>query len=141
MDAGSDSESDEPNPLHVVNTTIEMPEGAVMSDNDDKNDLDVNDPHRALDIKLDDDDDFYAPHKAVKPKTLSDPEPPKTKKKREKAPEEKKKKKKTKEEPEVNLFGGDEAVKVKKSKKKSKNGEKPEKNKKSSKKSEYEEAL
>jgi hypothetical protein len=46
----------EPKPLHVVNTTIEMPEGAVMSDNDDKNDLDVNDPHRALDIDLEADE-------------------------------------------------------------------------------------
>jgi AP-3 complex subunit delta-1 len=40
-----------------------MPEGATISDNDDKNDLDVNDPHRALDIDLEADDDFYAPPK------------------------------------------------------------------------------
>lgn len=30
-----------------------MPEGASLSDNDDKDKYDVNDPHRALDIDLD----------------------------------------------------------------------------------------
>jgi AP-3 complex subunit delta len=40
--------------IHVVNTVIEMPEGAIMSDSEDKNfDNDPNDPHRALDIDLD----------------------------------------------------------------------------------------
>lgn len=39
--------------MHVVNTLIEMPEGASLSDNEDKNNTDVNDPHRALDIDLD----------------------------------------------------------------------------------------
>lgn len=48
----SDSDDDDIKPMHFVNTTIEMPEGAVMSDTDDKNDLDKNDPHRALDIDL-----------------------------------------------------------------------------------------
>lgn len=43
----------EPNTLHVVNTFIEMPEGASLSDNEDKNNTDANDPHRALDIDLD----------------------------------------------------------------------------------------
>lgn len=38
---------------HLVNTTIEMPEGATLSDTDDIQDVDVNDPHRALDIDLD----------------------------------------------------------------------------------------
>lgn len=42
----------EPDTLHVVNTFIEMPEGASLSDNEDKNNADLNDPHRALDIDL-----------------------------------------------------------------------------------------
>ncbi|XP_058445422.1 AP-3 complex subunit delta isoform X2 [Malaya genurostris] len=49
----SDSESDEPKPLHVVNTVVELPEGAIMSDNEDKTNEDPDDPHRALDINLD----------------------------------------------------------------------------------------
>uniref|UniRef100_A0A182SXL4 AP-3 complex subunit delta domain-containing protein n=1 Tax=Anopheles maculatus TaxID=74869 RepID=A0A182SXL4_9DIPT len=48
----SDSESDDPKPLHVVNTVIELPEGAILSDAEDKNNVDPNDPHRALDIDL-----------------------------------------------------------------------------------------
>lgn len=43
----------EPPTVHTVNTFIEMPEGASLSDNDDKDKYDVNDPHRALDIDLD----------------------------------------------------------------------------------------
>lgn len=43
----------EPNTMHVVNTFIEMPEGASLSDNDEQNNTDLNDPHRALDIDLD----------------------------------------------------------------------------------------
>lgn len=39
--------------MHTVNTFIEMPEGASLSDNDDKDKYDVDDPHRALDIDLD----------------------------------------------------------------------------------------
>lgn len=40
-------------PLHVVNTTAEMPEGAKFSDSDDKETAyDPDDPHRALDIDL-----------------------------------------------------------------------------------------
>uniref|UniRef100_A0A182MTP3 AP-3 complex subunit delta n=1 Tax=Anopheles culicifacies TaxID=139723 RepID=A0A182MTP3_9DIPT len=56
----SDSESDDPKPLHVVNTVIELPEGAILSDTEDKNNADPNDPHRALDIDLDApfDDDY-----------------------------------------------------------------------------------
>uniref|UniRef100_A0A182Q5E6 AP-3 complex subunit delta n=1 Tax=Anopheles farauti TaxID=69004 RepID=A0A182Q5E6_9DIPT len=49
----SDTESDDPKPLHVVNTVIELPEGAILSDTEDKNNADPNDPHRALDIDLD----------------------------------------------------------------------------------------
>uniref|UniRef100_A0A2M4BBA4 AP-3 complex subunit delta n=1 Tax=Anopheles marajoara TaxID=58244 RepID=A0A2M4BBA4_9DIPT len=49
----SDSESDDPKPLHIVNTVIELPEGAILSDSEDKNNEDPNDPHRALDIDLD----------------------------------------------------------------------------------------
>ncbi|XP_050074307.1 AP-3 complex subunit delta [Anopheles maculipalpis] len=58
----SDSESDDPKPLHVVNTVIEVPEGAILSDTEDKNNADPNDPHRALDIDLDApfDDDYPA---------------------------------------------------------------------------------
>jgi len=49
----SDEEEDEEEPIqHVVNTVIEMPEGATMSDNEESA-LDANDPHRALDIDLD----------------------------------------------------------------------------------------
>ncbi|XP_058064271.1 AP-3 complex subunit delta [Anopheles bellator] len=49
----SDSESDDKKPVHVVNTVIELPEGAILSDSEDKNYDDPNDPHRALDIDLD----------------------------------------------------------------------------------------
>lgn len=48
------SESDEeelPGPLGVVNTSVEMPEGARLSDDDD-DDRNADDPHRALDIDL-----------------------------------------------------------------------------------------
>jgi AP-3 complex subunit delta len=153
----SDSDSDEPKPMHVVNTTIEMPEGAVMSDTDDKNDLDVNDPHRALDIDLDAEDDFYAPKLAKVVKKVIEPEPVKSthRKKKEIEPvllmdseegkkKEKKKHKRKKEVEEVNLLETSESVSTekKKSKKKSKekDPEKPKKHKKSmSKKEEYEE--
>lgn len=43
----------EPETVHVVSTFIELPEGASLSDNEDKDHYDVNDPHRALDIDLD----------------------------------------------------------------------------------------
>lgn len=41
--------------VHIVNTTIEMPEGAILSDTEDKNSSkhDFVDPHKALDIDLD----------------------------------------------------------------------------------------
>ncbi|KAH8392991.1 hypothetical protein KR200_011411 [Drosophila serrata] len=51
----------EPKPLHIVNTTLDMPEGVSMSDSEDKDGkYDPNDPHRALDIELDI-TDFEAP--------------------------------------------------------------------------------
>ncbi|XP_017962620.1 AP-3 complex subunit delta [Drosophila navojoa] len=51
----SSSESDaEPKPLHIVNTTLDMPEGVTLSDSEEKDGkYDPNDPHRALDIELD----------------------------------------------------------------------------------------
>ena len=145
----SDSDSDSPKPIHVVNTTIEMPEGAVISDNDDKNDLDLNDPHRALDIDLDADEEFYAPQKTTKAAKIV--EPAKSSHRRKNDPEpvllmeseelqkKDKKKHKRKKENEVNLLDTAESSKdkkEKKSKKKSKDDEKPKKHKKSSKKSE-----
>lgn len=50
----SDSEEEvESKPIHLVNTMVEIPEGATLSDNDDKDlNIDANDPHRALDIDL-----------------------------------------------------------------------------------------
>lgn len=49
----SDSEEEEAKPIHLVNTMVEVPEGATLSDNDDKDlNIDANDPHRALDIDL-----------------------------------------------------------------------------------------
>ncbi|XP_053682743.1 AP-3 complex subunit delta [Sabethes cyaneus] len=49
----TESDSDDPKPLHIVNTVVELPEGAIMSDNEEKITEDPNDPHRALDIDLD----------------------------------------------------------------------------------------
>lgn len=41
-------------PLHVVNTDLgEMPEGASLTDGDDDDGRANDDPHRALDIDLD----------------------------------------------------------------------------------------
>lgn len=37
----------------MVSTFTDMPEGASISDNDHKDDNDVDDPHKALDIDLD----------------------------------------------------------------------------------------
>lgn len=39
--------------MHVVSSFIEMPEGACISDTDDKDQNEVDDPHRALDMDLD----------------------------------------------------------------------------------------
>ncbi|XP_037938208.1 AP-3 complex subunit delta [Teleopsis dalmanni] len=51
----SSSDSDEePKPLHIVNTTLDMPEGVALSDSEDKDGkFDLDDPHRALNIELD----------------------------------------------------------------------------------------
>lgn len=43
----------EPAPMHVVSSLIEMPEGASISDAEDKDHNEMDDPHRALDIDLD----------------------------------------------------------------------------------------
>lgn len=50
----SEEEEVEPEPetVHVVNTFIEMPEGATLSDTEESA-LHPDDPHRALDIDLD----------------------------------------------------------------------------------------
>lgn len=51
----TESEEDDQETVHIVNTTVEMPDGAEFSENDDKDSkYDINDPHRALDINLDD---------------------------------------------------------------------------------------
>uniref|UniRef100_A0A131Z343 AP-3 complex subunit delta-1 n=2 Tax=Ixodidae TaxID=6939 RepID=A0A131Z343_RHIAP len=47
----SESEEELPAPLGVVNTSVEMPEGARLTDDDD-DDRNADDPHRALDIDL-----------------------------------------------------------------------------------------
>ncbi|KAH8035062.1 hypothetical protein HPB51_004303 [Rhipicephalus microplus] len=47
----SESEEELPAPLGVVNTSAEMPEGARLTDNDDE-ERNADDPHRALDIDL-----------------------------------------------------------------------------------------
>lgn len=52
-DDDDDDSGGEPLPLHHVSTFAEMPEGASLSDNDDANPADADDPHRALDINLD----------------------------------------------------------------------------------------
>lgn len=51
-DDDDDSDAD-PRPLHHVSTFTELPEGASLSDCDDSNQADADDPHRALDINLD----------------------------------------------------------------------------------------
>ncbi|CAL7935163.1 unnamed protein product [Xylocopa violacea] len=50
----SEDEQDDAYPVQVVNTGIgELPPGAELSDSDDYDQVDVNDPHRALNINLD----------------------------------------------------------------------------------------
>lgn len=50
----SSDDDDDIQALHVVNTDIgEMPEGAELSDPDDNDNRPQDDPHRALDIDLD----------------------------------------------------------------------------------------
>ncbi|XP_018015411.1 AP-3 complex subunit delta-1 isoform X2 [Hyalella azteca] len=48
----SSEEEEAPAPL-VINTDAEMPEGAIVSDDDDRDNRPLDDPHRALDIDLD----------------------------------------------------------------------------------------
>merc|ERR1739838_569688 len=51
---GSSSEEDLQEPQHVVNVSVgEMPEGADFSDDNEKDERPEDDPHRALDINLD----------------------------------------------------------------------------------------
>ncbi|CAK9814852.1 AP-3 complex subunit delta-1 [Anthophora quadrimaculata] len=50
----SEDEQDDVYPVQVVNTGIgELPPGAELSDSDDYDQVDINDPHRALNIDLD----------------------------------------------------------------------------------------
>ncbi|XP_043286918.1 AP-3 complex subunit delta isoform X1 [Venturia canescens] len=52
--SSSEDEQDDRYPVQVVNTGIgELPPGAELSDNDDNNVADANDPHRALNVDLD----------------------------------------------------------------------------------------
>ncbi|XP_070491377.1 AP-3 complex subunit delta [Chironomus tepperi] len=167
-ESGSEEEQ---KPVHLVNKIVELPEGATLSDSEDKNELDLNDPHRALgNINLEDVEEFYAPpQRTSKAKHVEESDSSKLKekshrKKKEQIPEqnlmieevnEKKDKKKHKRKKEIvnddvshekSTDILDIEQKVKKSKKKSKDNdkkdtEKSKKHKKSSKKSEYEETL
>ncbi|XP_006618193.1 AP-3 complex subunit delta-1 [Apis dorsata] len=50
----SEEEHDDIYPIQIVNTGIgELPPGAELSDSDDYDQVDINDPHRALNINLD----------------------------------------------------------------------------------------
>lgn len=52
--ASEDDEKDDSLPLQIVNTGIgELPPGAEISDSDEYDLVDANDPHRALNIDLD----------------------------------------------------------------------------------------
>lgn len=52
--SASEDELDDNLPLQIVNTGIgELPPGAEISDSDDYDLVDANDPHRALNINLD----------------------------------------------------------------------------------------
>ncbi|XP_034182981.1 adaptor-related protein complex 3, delta 1 subunit-like garnet [Osmia lignaria lignaria] len=52
--ATSEDEQDDSYPVQVVNTGVgELPPGAELSDSDDYDQVDLNDPHRALNIDLD----------------------------------------------------------------------------------------
>jgi hypothetical protein len=52
--ATSEEEEEDVAPLHVVNTDIgEMPEGAQLSDGEEPDSRPNDDPHKALDINLD----------------------------------------------------------------------------------------
>lgn len=52
--SSSDDDNDaDIGPSLIVNQTFELPEGAKMSDDSDTGQMNVDDPHRALDIDLD----------------------------------------------------------------------------------------
>lgn len=131
---------------------MELPEGATLSDSEDKNELDLNDPHRALgNINLDDVEEFYAApsQRTNKIKHIEESDSSKLKekshrKKKEQIPEqnlmteevnEKKDKKKHKRKKEIiseNIVNHEKSIttdildidqKVKKSKKKSKDND------------------
>lgn len=52
--ASEEDDQDDSLPLQIVNTGIgELPPGAEVSDSDDYDLVDANDPHRALNIDLD----------------------------------------------------------------------------------------
>lgn len=52
--SSEEDEKDDSLPLQIVNTGIgELPPGAEISDSDDYDLVDANDPHRALNIDLD----------------------------------------------------------------------------------------
>ncbi|XP_055911351.1 AP-3 complex subunit delta [Eupeodes corollae] len=61
----SESEEDT-KPMPLVNKTLDMPEGVALSDSEDKDKFDPDDPHRALDIDLDI-PDLEKPRKSKKP--------------------------------------------------------------------------
>lgn len=110
-DSGSEGES---KPVHLVNKCVELPEGATLSDSEDKNELDLNDPHRALgNINLDDVEEFYAapPQRTNKTKHIEESDSSKLKEKSHR-------KKKKEQIPEQNLMT--EEVNEKKDKKKHK---------------------
>ena len=54
LNTSEEEEEDDFAPLHIVNTDIgEMPEGAQLSDGEEADSRPNDDPHRALDINLD----------------------------------------------------------------------------------------
>lgn len=61
----SESE-DDTRPTPLVNTTLDMPEGVALSDSEDKDKFDPDDPHRALNIDLEI-PDVEKPKKSKKP--------------------------------------------------------------------------
>lgn len=74
----SEDEQNENYPSQLVNTGIgELPPGAELSGSDDDDDVDANDPHRALNIDLDlplrEDEGFpVLQHRQAEEKTLDE---------------------------------------------------------------------
>lgn len=66
---------------------MELPDGASLSDNDDKNPLDPKDPHRALDINLDEEEFFAAPPLKAQDHPVESKEKSYHRKKKESEPE------------------------------------------------------